>query len=288
MEKKGIGRPSTYAPTVKVLREREYACLTKGHLQPTQLGKEVDEFLMRVLPKLIEPEFTAEMEGQLDAIASGKQNWESYLLSWNQAYFAPALEAAYRSLGASPGKTNDNKTQPVVTDIQCPKCAQPMHKISCRSKKLQADHFLKCPAPECGTAMFWSDKHQTYELPYFKRQESPQSSANTALKPAVLPAKKPFNGTSLPEKRKDAPSRTTEHPCPVCGKPLELYKYTKDSQQKQMLRCSNIQARRQDDHKDVAFFASKGLFWSPKYGEINTKKSGSISSMIYKPPDLRA
>jgi len=53
-----------------------------------------------------------------------------------------------------------------------------------------------------------------------------------------------------------------------------------------MLRCSNIQARRQDDHKDVAFFASKGLFWSPKYGEINTKKS-SISSMIYKPPDLR-
>ena len=273
MEKKGIGRPSTYAPTVKVLRDREYVSSLKGNLQATNLGLEVDEFLERVLPKMIDPGFTAEMEGQLDAIASGKQDWERYLINWNETYFAPALEAAYQALGASPSVGSRGGNQAEVTEIHCPKCNRFMQKIHCRSKKLQADHFLKCPAPECSTAMFWSDKHQTYELPYSKRQESPQSIANTALKPAVLPAKKLFNGTPLPEKQKEAPSRTTEHPCPVCSNPLELYEYTKDNQQKQMLRCSNTQARRQDDHKDVAYFASKGLFWSPKYGEINTKKS---------------
>lgn len=268
MEKKGIGRPSTYAPTVKVLRDREYVSSLKGNLQATTLGLEVDEFLGRVLPKMIDPGFTAEMEGQLDAIASGKQDWERYLINWNETYFAPALEAAYQSLGASPSVGSRGGNSSEVTETHCPKCDRFMHKISCRSQKLQADHFLKCPAPECGTAMFWSDKHQTYELPYSERQESPHS-ANIALKLAVLPAKKPFNRTSLPEKRNDAPSRTTEYPCPVCGKPLELYEYTKDNQQKQMLRCSDAQARRQDNHKGAVYFASKGVFWSPKYGEID-------------------
>lgn len=60
--------------------------------------------------------------------------------------------------------------------------------------------------------------------------------------------------------------------CPVCSCPLELYEYMKGNEKKQMLRCSDVQARRQDDHKDAVYFAFRGLFWSVKYGEINWQK----------------
>lgn len=281
MEKKGIGRPSTYAPTVKVLRERNYASSLKGCLQPTGLGMEVDEFLGRVLPKMIEPEFTAQMEAQLDTIAKGNQNWEKYLINWNQTYFVPALEAAYHSLGATPGvassgskTSSSSRQQAALTDIHCPKCQWLMQKISCSSKKLQNDHFLKCSNSNCGTAMFWSDKQQGYELPYSERQSSPRNGDSAVSKAVVAQA------TGSVATRKGAPPvkhnastatslSTTEYLCPVCGKQLELYDYTKEHQKKQMLRCSDVQARRQDDHKGVAFFLTyKGVFWSSKYGEV--------------------
>ncbi len=293
MEKKGIGRPSTYAPTVKVLRDRNYACLIKGHLQPTQLGLEVDEFLMRVLPKMVEPEFTAEMESALDDVAAGKQQWERYLINWNETYFAPALQAAYQALGTKPGvasggsrqaaspgvasngsRASRSSRQATLTEIHCPKCEWLMQKIPCNSKKLKTDHFLKCSNQDCGAAMFWSDKNQGYELPYSERQESTQkeNGVNTAT------------GSNI-----------TDHLCPVCGQPLELYEYTKENQQKQMLRCSDAQARRGDDHKSVAYFAAKGVFWSPTYGEIGklfsspksaraVSKDGAVNPPAFSPP----
>ena len=69
MEQKGIGRPSTYAPTIKTLRQREYVSLLQGKLQPTALGLELDGALEKLLPDLIQPEFTAQMETALDAMA---------------------------------------------------------------------------------------------------------------------------------------------------------------------------------------------------------------------------
>lgn len=268
MEKRGIGRPSTYAPTVKVLREREYANLVKGYLQPTQLGLEVDEFLLRVLPRMVEPDFTAEMESALDRVADGKQDWERYLLDWNETYFAPALAAAYQSLGipstasnrrsqpASPGVASSNSRPSrgkfqaaALTEIHCPKCEWLMQKITCRSKKLKTDHFLKCSNSGCDGVLFWSDKKQGYELP----------------------------GSSKPVTTK---SNLTNYRCPVCAQPLELYEYTKENQLRQMLRCSDAIARRQDDHKNVAYFAAQGGFWSPTYGEIGKQGSPSKATSV--------
>ena len=61
----------------------------------------------------------------------------------------------------------------------------------------------------------------------------------------------------------------TEHPCPVCKKPLEEYSYNKDGQEKSMLRCSDATARAKPKHKDVAYFRGKeGQWWSPKLGNI--------------------
>lgn len=91
MEKKGIGRPSTYASTIATLKDREYVVLDKGSLAPTALGMSTDEALGKALPDLINTEFTAKMEEALDRIAEGKLAWERYLTDWNQEYLAPAI-----------------------------------------------------------------------------------------------------------------------------------------------------------------------------------------------------
>ncbi|NEP20156.1 MAG: hypothetical protein F6J97_25280 [Leptolyngbya sp. SIO4C1] len=99
MERQGIGRPSTYAPTIKTLRDRTYVELVKGKLQPTALGLSLDAALEQLLPDLIQPAFTAQMEAALDAIAAGKQDWQTYLTSWYREYFAPALDQTKAQLG---------------------------------------------------------------------------------------------------------------------------------------------------------------------------------------------
>ena len=115
MEKKGIGRPSTYAPTVKTLKQRDYVDLVKGKLTPTELGMQVDAFLGTALPELLEADFTAAMEAKLDAIANGKQEWEGYLIGWNQSYFQPALSKAMEGLPEQTSLGGNRTLEPFAT-----------------------------------------------------------------------------------------------------------------------------------------------------------------------------
>jgi DNA topoisomerase-1 len=253
MEQKGIGRPSTYAPTIKTLRQREYVGLLQGKLQPTALGLELDGALEKLLPDLIQPEFTAQMETALDAIATGEQEWQAYLIGWNRGYFAPAIAQAKSQLLSLPtfaehsptsgAKASERspapKTKPAsgqLTQTPCPTCGEAMTKVPSRSKKMKAKHFLKCSGAACGTVMFWNAKAKRYELPQAQRQ-----ATNSEL--------------------------FTDHPCPVCGALLERYAYTKDGQDKVMLRCSLLENRR-GKCKEVGFFQSRGEFWSPKFGTL--------------------
>ncbi len=109
MERQGIGRPSTYAPTIQTLKQRLYVETAKGHLQPTPLGLEVDQFLGQALPDLLEAEFTAQMELALDQIAAGQEDWQQYVTSWNYDYFIPALERAKKLAVSQP---SNNATTP--------------------------------------------------------------------------------------------------------------------------------------------------------------------------------
>jgi DNA topoisomerase-1 len=253
MEQKGIGRPSTYAPTIKTLRQREYVGLLQGKLQPTALGLELDGALEKLLPDLIQPEFTAQMETALDAIATGAQEWQAYLIGWNQGYFAPAIAQAKSQLLSLPTfaehrsastanaaeRSRDSKAKPTngqATKTKCPTCGEAMTKVPSRSKKMKAKHFLKCSGAACSTVMFWNAKAKRYELPHAQRQ---------ALHPEMF----------------------VDHPCPVCGAMLERYAYTKDGQDKVMLRCSILENRR-GKCKEVAYFQSRGEFWSPKFGTL--------------------
>ncbi len=245
MERKGIGRPSTYSPTIATLKKRGYVELTKAILQPTTLGLEVDDFLQKALPDLLKTEFTAKMEDALDSIASGKEPWQKYLTNWNQDYFAPALvKAKTVPVAASNGK----KTAAVQREYEksrtrCPECNNHLAKI--KSSKVKKKYFLKCVSG-CDVVLFWSD--------YEKKWRSPNSPNSQAEKTPT--AQKP-------------PGKVTNYPCPICKKPLEEYAYTKDGQNKTMLRCSDSKSRQDSKHKEAVYFNTAKGWWSPKFGELN-------------------
>ncbi|MBW4671599.1 MAG: type I DNA topoisomerase [Cyanomargarita calcarea GSE-NOS-MK-12-04C] len=246
MERKGIGRPSTYSPTIATLKKRDYVQLIKENLQPTVLGLEVDDFLQKALPDLLATEFTAKMEDALDAIASGKQPWQQYLTNWNQSYFAPALAKAKTVPVNSSGTANvsqltERKFEKSRT--RCPQCNNHFAKIP--SNKVTKKYFLKCMSGCEDVVLFWSDRTKAWEAPRSNRK-----GAN-------------------PEK---PPAKITTYPCPVCKKPLEEYSYMKDGQSKVMLRCSEPQSRNDNKHKDVAYFTTQKGWWSPKFGEMKCEE----------------
>ncbi|WP_413174393.1 type I DNA topoisomerase [Anabaena azotica] len=244
MERKGIGRPSTFSPTIATLKKRNYVELKKDNLQPTALGLEVDDFLQKALPDLLEAEFTAKMEDALDAISEGKNSWQHYLTSWNQNYFVPALSKAKTVVvnSSSPAKSNNLVERKYETSrTRCPDCKNFLAKIP--SSKVKKKYFLKCVSGCENIVLFWSDFNKTWEAP--KTKTSPDE--NTPKPSAKL----------------------TSYPCPVCKKPLEEYSYIKDGQNKTMLRCSGQDSWKDKKHKDVAYFHTAKGWWSPKFGNLN-------------------
>ena len=243
MERKGIGRPSTYAPTIATLKKRNYVDLKKDNLQPTVLGLEVDEFLQKALPDLLEAEFTAKMEDALDAISEGKNSWQHYLTSWNQNYFIPALSKAKTVVinSTNTAKTNNFIERKYETSkTRCPECKNFLAKIP--SSKVKKKYFLKCVSSCENIVLFWSDFNKTWEAP--KTKTSPDENSP---KPSA---------------------KITAYPCPVCKKPLEEYSYIKDGQNKTMLRCSGQESWKDKKHKDVAYFHTAKGWWSPKFGNL--------------------
>ncbi|MBN2452124.1 MAG: type I DNA topoisomerase [Lentisphaeria bacterium] len=79
LEQNGVGRPSTYSPTVNTIQEREYVTKEKGRLIPTELGFQVNDYLVGHMPELFDVGFTAEMEAQLDRVEEGERDWREML-----------------------------------------------------------------------------------------------------------------------------------------------------------------------------------------------------------------
>jgi DNA topoisomerase-1 len=242
MEKKGIGRPSTYASTIKTLKERAYLDLKGKVLHPTPLGLETDQVLADVLPDIIRSEFTAAMESTLDAIADGKQPWEEYLIGWNRTYLQPELQKAHQAIKQKfPNRLyRSNKDQNLEKSrTRCPQCNQMLSKVPL--KKVSKGYFLKCTNECPDLVMFWSEREKKWEVPQARSQSADGKTTQAQL---------------------------TEIPCPVCKKPMETYSYIKNGQEKLLLRCSDAQARTTKKHSDAVYFQSKGKWWSPKHGEI--------------------
>ncbi|MHB1640475.1 MAG: type I DNA topoisomerase [Candidatus Dormibacteria bacterium] len=114
LEERGIGRPSTYAPTVEVIQTRSYVRQLERRLNPTPLGRAVNEALTGQFPAVVDFGFTAELEGKLDGIETGETAWVPVVRSWYQP-FAKVLEEAQESMPRV-------KIQAQKADGECPTC----------------------------------------------------------------------------------------------------------------------------------------------------------------------
>ena len=113
LEARGIGRPSTYAPTISTIQTRTYVVKEEGKFRPTDLGMYVTDFLIKHFAKLMEYKFTAHMEEELDEISEGRQKGLDSL----KEYYA--LLETYLKAG---GETEGVKQSGIPLDEKCPKC----------------------------------------------------------------------------------------------------------------------------------------------------------------------
>ena len=116
MEKLGIGRPSTYATTMETLKLRKYVNVVDKKFIPTKIGIEITDKLQECFSHLINVEYTANMESDLDKIALGKENWVKILQDFYND-FEPALKDAFDKLP---------KKEAVKTGDDCPNCGNPL------------------------------------------------------------------------------------------------------------------------------------------------------------------
>ena len=140
LEEKGIGRPSTYAPTITTILARNYIEKVQKQLMPTELGKVVNKLLVENFKDVINVEFTAEMEEQFDNIAEGKKKWKETIRDF-YGPFSVVVEKVEKEL-------EHVKLEDEVSDVICEKCGRNMvYKMGKYGK------FLACPGyPECRNA----------------------------------------------------------------------------------------------------------------------------------------
>ena len=153
LEDKGIGRPSTYASILSNLQDREYVEKRETRFYPSELGTVVTDLLVQSFPDILNSEFTADMENQLDEIEEGKKDWEKILSTFWKP-FEKTLELAKKHM-------KDVKRQEVATDIICEKCQHPMV-----IKWGKMGSFLACTNyPECkNTQDFKKDDQGKIEI----------------------------------------------------------------------------------------------------------------------------
>ena len=140
LEEKGIGRPSTYAPTITTILARRYIEKIQKQLTPTDLGKIVNKLLIENFSDVINVEFTAKMEEQFDKVAEGNEKWKQVIREFYTP-FEQVVEKVEKEL-------EHVKLEYEVSDVPCEKCGRMMV-----IKYGKYGKFLACPGfPECQNA----------------------------------------------------------------------------------------------------------------------------------------
>ncbi len=137
MEDAGIGRPSTYAPTISVLTGRHYVIKENKNLYVSELGEAVNNLMKESFPEIVDMQFTANMEGLLDCVEEGTVFWKTVIRN-----FYPDLEAAVKEAEQNLDKI---QVQDEESDEVCELCGRKMVYKYGRNGR-----FLACPGfPEC-------------------------------------------------------------------------------------------------------------------------------------------
>ncbi len=201
LEQKGIGRPSTYAPILSTIQDRDYVNKANGKFHPTELGITVNKILTEHFPKIVDPGFTSQMEEQLDEIAKGKYEWIAAL----QEFYPPfqdMLDKAWINL--------EKVSLTQMSEETCPNCGRPMVIKVGRFGK-----FLACSGyPDCKTTM-----------PYAVKTGVSCPQCGGELVKRVSKKKKVFYGCSkFPKCQFTVNRRPIAQPCPDCGNLLVQYR----------------------------------------------------------------
>ncbi|MDO9333765.1 MAG: type I DNA topoisomerase [Dehalococcoidales bacterium] len=202
LEERGIGRPSTYAPILANIQEREYVTKTSGVFKPTELGMLVTDLLKQHFPDIVDIEFTARMEDDLDEIADQKKQWVDVVRNFYTP-FEKALQNAKE--GIERVKIADELTTEV-----CDKCGKPLAIKIGRFGK-----FLACTGyPEC-----------KFTKRYQIRTGVKCPDCGSELIQRLNKKGKKFYGCSnYPNCTFAASARPLPQPCPKCGGLLTEYR----------------------------------------------------------------
>lgn len=158
LEEKGIGRPSTYAPTITTIISRGYVSREKKRLFPTELGRMITAMMTEYFGPIVDTEFTASLEDKLDTVEEGSADWHQILRD-----FYPPFE---QMLSVAEEQIEKVEVKDEVSDVQCEKCgAMMVYKMgrfgkflacpnfpACRNAK-PILHYIDAPCPKCGARL---------------------------------------------------------------------------------------------------------------------------------------
>ena len=137
LEENGIGRPSTYAPTISTIISRGYVSREKKRLFPTELGIMVTDMMSRYFSEIVDTEFTASMESRLDAVEEGKEDWKQLLRD-----FYPGFE---NTLHVAEKEIEKIDIRDEISDVPCDQCgAMMVYKMGKFGRFLACPNFPKC------------------------------------------------------------------------------------------------------------------------------------------------
>lgn len=176
LEEKGIGRPSTYAKIIETLNKREYVFSEEKRFHPTDLGIRVADYLEENFRDIMNYNFTADLEKELDLVAEGKLDW------------VDGIDHFYKKLAIDLEKVKDGKKVELLTGSQCPECGADLVKkyslrtrgwfvgcsnyprcsyterVTLNNEKVGKDEIMEKPCPKCGKPLVkrYSPKTRQY------------------------------------------------------------------------------------------------------------------------------
>ncbi len=202
LEEKGIGRPSTFAPTVTTIISRGYVSREKKSLYPTELGRMVNTMMEEYFPDIVDTEFTAELEDKLDAVEEGETDWKQIIRDFYPE-FRRELEIAEQQI-----EKVEIKDEP--SDEPCDKCgAMMVYKMGRFGRFLACPNFPDCrntkpiltyieaPCPQCGARLM--EKTSKKNRKFFGCERYPECGFVSWEKPVT--DKCPQCGGFMVEKR---------------------------------------------------------------------------------------
>ena len=226
LESEGVGRPSTYAPTIATLSNRTYVTIEKKQIIPTKIAFTVTEILEKNFSNIVDINFTANMEEELDEIAEGKVNWQKLLLDFYGKFMKQIEEGKENIVSLKLAKP---------LGITCPKCGE--HELLLRSGRF--GNFIACSGfPKCK----YTQECDKEGNPIEKKETTADEKCDKCGADMIV--KNGRNGQFLacsnyPDckntKSITVEEKVSETPCPDCGGKISL----KNSRRGPFWGCEN-------------------------------------------------